>query len=63
MMIDRLNMKLLDEKTKREVMILSGMCSTDVTYRVAVAELSIINDILHLIKEYYIEDEADEDGR
>ena len=59
-MIQRLADKLTTERTRYVEMLVNGSCTDYTQYRVLTAQVKLIDDVLGLMKEYYIEGEADE---
>lgn len=59
-MIQRLADKLTTERTRYAEMLVKGSCNDLVQYRVLVAQVKLLDDVLDLMKDYYIEGEADE---
>ena len=59
-MIQRLADKLTTERTRYAEMLVNGSCADIVQYRVLAAQVKLLDDVLALMKDYYIEGEADE---
>lgn len=59
-MIERLREKLLSERKSRENLLADGTCTDITQYKVLCAEIKLIDNVIGLMKDFYIEDEIDQ---